>query len=116
MPGGLIAAILASPATGEGRRPLFVTEDIKPFYFERGPLIFPHKWCSFATKIAAFWDRRYDGEYLWAVIRGRLGKTRVCDTLTNVIIPTFDVKLLQLIFFSTRDVCILPMTATFSSY
>jgi patatin-like phospholipase/acyl hydrolase len=47
---------------------------------------------------------RYSGKYLRSMIRSMLGETRVSDTLTNVVIPTFDIKLLQPIIFSTYDV------------
>nr|CAB3466122.1 unnamed protein product [Digitaria exilis] len=90
-----IAAMLASPAPGEGRRQLFSAEDIKPFYIKHGPRIFLQKWCSLAVALATVWGPMYDGEYLRDVVPGKLGNTRVRNTLTNVIIPTFDVKLLQ---------------------
>ncbi|KAF8667669.1 hypothetical protein HU200_052876 [Digitaria exilis] len=106
--GGLIAAMLAGPAPGEGRRPLFAAKEIESFYTKHGPRIFPQKWCGLAAGIAAVWGPKYDGEYLRDVVRGTLGKTRVRNTLTNVIIPTFDVRLLQPIIFSTRDAKITP--------
>ena len=47
---------------------------------------------------------RYSGKYLRSTIRSMLGETRVSDTLTNVVIPTFDIKLLQPTIFSRYDV------------
>ncbi|CAA2979692.1 patatin 2 [Olea europaea subsp. europaea] len=44
---------------------------------------------------------KYDGEYLHKIIREILGKTRLHDTLTNVVIPTFDIKNMQPRVFST---------------
>jgi patatin-like phospholipase/acyl hydrolase len=101
--GGLITAMLASPAREDRRRPLFAARDINinPFYLKHGPGIFPQKWSSLAS---SWWGPKYDGAYLRAVVREELGETRVGDTLTNVVIPTFDVKLLQPIIFSTYDV------------
>ncbi|XP_022876080.1 patatin-like protein 2 isoform X3 [Olea europaea var. sylvestris] len=43
---------------------------------------------------------KYDGEYLHKVIREKLGDTRLHETLTNVVIPTFDIENLQPIVFS----------------
>ncbi|QCD98939.1 Acyl transferase/acyl hydrolase/lysophospholipase [Vigna unguiculata] len=43
----------------------------------------------------------YDGKYLHQLIRERLGETRLHQTLTNVVIPTFDIKRLQPTIFST---------------
>ncbi|KAK6130927.1 hypothetical protein DH2020_035329 [Rehmannia glutinosa] len=46
---------------------------------------------------------KYDGEYLHQVIREKLGETRLHETLTNVVIPTFDIKNLQPTIFSTYE-------------
>ncbi|XP_066354672.1 patatin-like protein 1 [Miscanthus floridulus] len=105
--GGLITAMLAAPGPGEHRRrPLFAARDINPFYLEHGPRIFPQKWRSLA---ASWWGPKYDGAYLRGVVREVLGETRVGNTLTNVVIPTFDVKLLQPVIFSTYDAKSTPM-------
>lgn len=47
---------------------------------------------------------KYDGKFLHSKIQGLLGATRVKETLTNVVIPAFDVKNLQPTIFSTFDV------------
>lgn len=39
--GGLIVAMLTAP--NDKNRPLYAAKDIKPFYFENGPKIFPQK-------------------------------------------------------------------------
>lgn len=52
---------------------------------------------------------RYNGKFLHGKIRSMLGETRVCDTLTDVVIPTFDVRLLQPIIFSTYDAKSMPL-------
>ncbi|CAI9786482.1 unnamed protein product [Fraxinus pennsylvanica] len=44
---------------------------------------------------------KYDGEYLHNVIKEKLGETRLDETLTNSVIPTFDIENLQPIVFST---------------
>ena len=46
----------------------------------------------------------YDGKYLRSLTNGLLGNLTVKQTLTDVIIPTFDIKLLQPVIFSTNDV------------
>jgi patatin-like phospholipase/acyl hydrolase len=48
---------------------------------------------------------KYDGEYLHTIVKKLLGDTRVGDTLNNVVIPTFDINLLQPTIFSTYNVC-----------
>jgi hypothetical protein len=55
--------------------------------------------------VTALWGPRYNDKYLRSKLRSMLGRTRLGDTLTNVVIPTFDVRLFQPIIFSTYDVC-----------
>jgi hypothetical protein len=50
----------------------------------------------------------YDGRYLHEVVRKTLGITRLHQTLTNVVIPTFDIKRLQPIMFSSYEVLFYP--------
>ncbi|GJN40716.1 hypothetical protein PR202_gn00009 [Eleusine coracana subsp. coracana] len=100
--GGLVTAMITAP--GEDKRPLFAAKDINGFYLENGPHIFPQKRNWLSATVTAMRRPRYNGKYLRGKIRSMLGATRLCDTLTNVVIPTFDVRLLQPIIFSTYDV------------
>ncbi|EAZ20815.1 hypothetical protein OsJ_36440 [Oryza sativa Japonica Group] len=101
--------MLAAPGEGADRdgrrrrRPMFAAADITPFYLEHGPRIFPQRWSTLAAKIAAARGPKYDGRYLRGVVRRMLGETTVGDTLTNVVVPTFDVRLLQPVIFSTYE-------------
>ncbi|KAL1824331.1 hypothetical protein DCAR_0312392 [Daucus carota subsp. sativus] len=92
--GGLVTAILTAP--DEDNQPLFAAKDINKFYFEHGPKIF-------ALDNASAMGPKYDGKYLRLIIRELLGNITMNQTLTDVIIPTFDIKLLQPIMFSTSD-------------
>jgi hypothetical protein len=47
---------------------------------------------------------KYNGKYLRALTNELLGNLTLKQTLTNVIIPAFDIKLLQPVIFSTNDV------------
>ena len=47
---------------------------------------------------------KYDGKYLHDTIRKILGSTRLHETLTSVVIPTFDIKKLQPVIFSSYRV------------
>lgn len=47
---------------------------------------------------------KYNGKYLHSKIGELLGETRIHETLTNVVIPAFDVKLLQPAIFTTFQV------------
>ncbi|GLT48794.1 hypothetical protein SLA2020_223930 [Shorea laevis] len=47
---------------------------------------------------------KYDGKYLHELLKEKLGNTKVDQTLTNVVIPVFDIKTNQPVFFSTYEV------------
>ncbi|XP_060182459.1 patatin-like protein 2 [Lycium barbarum] len=87
-------------------RPLFAAKDITPFYLEHGPKIFPHNGGLFGSirkKFKSLVRPRYNGKYLHQVIKEKLGETRLLETLTNIVIPTFDIKNLQSRVFSTFE-------------
>ncbi|XP_054799267.1 patatin-like protein 2 [Prosopis cineraria] len=102
--GGLVTAMLTAP--DEQKRPLFAAKDIKPFYLEHCPKIFPQKF-SFGPIGKLFRSMagpKYDGEYLHQVVRQKLGETRLHETLTNIVIPTFDIKAMQPAIFSSYQI------------
>lgn len=47
---------------------------------------------------------KYDGKYLHKIVREKLGGIKLHQTLTNVVIPTFDIKILQPVIFSSYKV------------
>uniref|UniRef100_A0A0E0IDD2 Patatin n=1 Tax=Oryza nivara TaxID=4536 RepID=A0A0E0IDD2_ORYNI len=75
--------------------------DINDFYLEHCPKIFPPR--SIMGLFQSMAGPKYDGKYLHSVVQSLLGDKRVNETLTNVVIPTFDIKLLQPITFSRYD-------------
>ncbi|KAF5444969.1 hypothetical protein F2P56_034060 [Juglans regia] len=104
--GGLVTAMLTAP--NEKNRPVFAAKDIKDFYLNHCPKIFPQNNCPLfplTTKILkALSGPKYDGKYLHNLVREKLGSTRMHQTLTNVVIPTFDLKRLQPTIFSSYEV------------
>ncbi|KAK5823912.1 Patatin group M-3 [Gossypium arboreum] len=104
--GGLVTAMLTCP--NEKNRPLFAAKDIKDFYLTNCPNIFPQPGCplfSRTTKvIKALSGPKYDGKFLHNIVKDKLGETRLHQTLTNVVIPTFDIKHLQPAIFSSYQV------------
>ncbi|XP_073103431.1 patatin-like protein 2 isoform X1 [Elaeis guineensis] len=103
--GGLVTAMLTAP--NEENRPLFAAKDIKDFYMKHSPKIFPQ--CGgplgqAAKILRAISGPRYDGKYLHELVRRKLGSIKLHQTLTNVVIPTFDIKRLQPTIFSSYEV------------
>ncbi|RCV14010.1 hypothetical protein SEVIR_2G403800v4 [Setaria viridis] len=106
--GGLITAMLAAP--GKDKRPLFSAKKINEFYTENGPHIFPQRpWPEVVNTLIEIKGPKYDGKFLHSKIQSLLGATRMHDTLTNIVIPTFDVKNLQPTIFSTFDAQTMPL-------
>ncbi|KAI3437371.1 Patatin [Psidium guajava] len=103
--GGLITAMLSAPDARN--RPLFAAKDIIPFYLENCPKIFPQG-CgclgSVVSTLRSLTGPKYNGQYLHKLIRKLLGTTRLQDSLTGLVIPTFDIKKLEPVFFSSYEV------------
>ncbi|XP_042495719.1 patatin-like protein 2 [Macadamia integrifolia] len=103
--GGLVTAMLTAP--DENNRPLFAAKDIKPFYLENCPKIFPQErgpFSAIANLFKTITGPKYDGKYLHKIIKEKLGTRRLSQTLTSVVIPTFDIRQLQPTIFSSYEV------------
>ncbi|XP_062192182.1 patatin-like protein 2 [Phragmites australis] len=99
--GGLVTAMLTAP--NEEGRPLFAAKDINNFYLEHCPKIFRAVKGGPLGLLKSMSGPKYDGKYLHSIVQKLLGKTRVSQALKNIVIPTFDIKLLQPIVFSRYD-------------
>ncbi|KAL8199356.1 hypothetical protein R6Q57_012924 [Mikania cordata] len=104
--GGLMATMLTVP--GDDNRPLYTANDIKEFYFYHAPKIFPQvSRIEFLNNVASFFGEvlgpKYDGDYLRSIAKEILQGRTLNQTLTDVIIPTFDIKRLQPVIFTTDD-------------
>ncbi|CAI9282963.1 unnamed protein product [Lactuca saligna] len=107
--GGLLTTMLTAP--DQNNKPLYAAKDIVPFFLENCPKIFPQIGGPFAEIIKqskALIGPQYDGEYLKDLVTGILGTTRLNQTLTNVVIPTFDIKTMQPVIFSSFQVASEP--------
>lgn len=103
--GGLVTAMLTAP--NEKNRPLFAAKDITDFYLHHCPKIFHQDKSPFASAanlIRSLAGPKYDGKYLHQIVKEKLGDIKLDQTLTNVVIPTFDIKRLQPTVFSTYEV------------
>ncbi|GLT69811.1 hypothetical protein SLA2020_419330, partial [Shorea laevis] len=103
--GGLVTIMLTAP--NEKNRPLFAANDIKDFYLKHCPDIFPQSSCPLLAPVKKLFNflsgHKYDGKYLQELLGKKLGNTKLHQTLTNVVIPAFDIKTNQPVFFSTYE-------------
>ncbi|KAK4269911.1 hypothetical protein QN277_023007 [Acacia crassicarpa] len=102
--GGIVTAILTAPDPKYMHRPLYSANEVLQFFREHGPRIF--------TKIPECLDGwtcpEYNGAYLHEIVANKLKDTLVNQTTTNVVISSFDVKLLQPAIFSTFKIKDVP--------
>ncbi|CAL9195606.1 unnamed protein product [Musa hybrid cultivar] len=106
--GGLVTTMLTAP-NSDGR-PLFAAKDIIQFFLDNSPEFFPQKKAGIVWNLFdAATGPKYDGKYLHSKIQEMLGDTKLSQTLTNIVIPTFDIKLLQPIIFSTFETKYTPL-------
>ncbi|KAA0045874.1 patatin-like protein 3 [Cucumis melo var. makuwa] len=102
--GGLVTSMLTAP--DKNNRPLYTASDVALFYIEHAPKIFPQRnyfLCSLVNFFGKVMGPKYDGLYLRSLIKGLLGDITLKQTLTQVVIPAFDIKLLQPVIFTTID-------------
>ncbi|CAF2067419.1 unnamed protein product [Brassica napus] len=107
--GGLMTAMLTVP--DETGRPRFSAKDIVPFYLQHSPKIFPQPGglAALLPKLPKLLSGpKYDGVYLRNLLNNLLGETRLHQTVTNVVIPTFDMKKLQPTIFSSYQALVDP--------
>lgn len=103
--GGLVTAMLTAP--DQNNRPLYAAKDIVPFYLKNSPKIFKQTGGLFAGTVKllkTLVGPKYDGKYLKDLVTSILGTTMLTQTLTNVVIPTFDIKTMQPVIFSSFQV------------
>ncbi|GAA0156204.1 isomerase [Lithospermum erythrorhizon] len=104
--GGLIVAMITAPAIANPTRPIYAAKDLAPFYIQHSPNIFPR---SRRDNIANSLNNllggpKYDGRYLNSLTKRTLGNITIKQALTGAVIPTFDIKRLQPVIFTTYDV------------
>ncbi|KAI4963756.1 hypothetical protein ZWY2020_010550 [Hordeum vulgare] len=109
--GALVASMLAAP--GENKRPLFQAKDINKFYLDNGPKIFPQRSWGFLTPIGNLFSAvngpKYDGKFLHDKIKSLTHDVTIAQTVTNIIVPTFDIKFLQPVIFNTYEARVDPL-------
>ncbi|WVZ16608.1 hypothetical protein V8G54_009590 [Vigna mungo] len=91
--GGLITAMLATPSPHDPTRAAFTPAQIVEFYKQNGPHIFNQS-------TGTLFGPQFDGKFLHNIIREVVKDTRLSQTLTNVVIPTFDIKTQKPVIFS----------------
>ncbi|KAK2364631.1 patatin protein [Trifolium repens] len=104
--GGLIATMLSTPGLNDASRPAFTAPEILKFYLENAPSIFN-------LTLAANWTMdtrspKFDGVFLrekvWELLQGK----RLHETLTNLVITSYDILQLHPVIFSSLKIKEVP--------
>jgi patatin-like phospholipase/acyl hydrolase len=104
--GGLITSMISSPSSVDSDRPLFTAKEVVQFYRKHASKVFPparggRTW----SKFGALNGPKYKPRGFQRLLDQYLESDPLLDrALTCVIIPAFDVKLQQPVFFSTWQV------------
>ncbi|KAF7845021.1 patatin-like protein 2 [Senna tora] len=108
--GGLISAMLATPDSNQ--RPLFTAEQVVQFYKDEAANIFNEDEAAIIqtesrtqqeveNEVMNTNGPKYKGLYLRHIIQNNLNDTKLEDALTELVIPTFDIKKIVPTIFST---------------
>lgn len=101
--GGLLTTMITAP--NKQNRPMYAGSELVNFYLTESPKIFPQKskLRMLRESLASLLGPKYDGKYLRSMTNGFLGNITLKETLTNVVIPAYDISFLQPVIFSTTD-------------
>ncbi|KAG0562825.1 hypothetical protein KC19_9G174200 [Ceratodon purpureus] len=103
--GGLITAMLTSPSREKPKRPMFTAAEITEFYMKYASTIFPQSRGPFGAirkNIKALKGPKYKPQGLEDLLKQYFQDDKFLDSmLTHVIIPSFDIKYQQPVFFSS---------------
>ncbi|GLT45059.1 hypothetical protein SLA2020_189210 [Shorea laevis] len=100
--GGMLATVLTAP--NKDNRPMYEAKEIIGFYLKHCPKIFPQKRGKyFMGSLASLMGPKYSGKYLRRMINQELRDITLSQTLTNVVVPAFDIRFFQPVIFSTTE-------------
>ncbi|XP_054780266.1 patatin-1-Kuras 2-like [Prosopis cineraria] len=103
--GGLITAMLTTPDPQNPDRPLYPADEILQFYRQYGPSIFT---LSTDCQYPGIQCPKFNGTFLRKIAAEILNETLLNQTTTNVVISSFDIKLLLPTIFSSFKIKDVP--------
>jgi patatin-like phospholipase/acyl hydrolase len=99
--GSIIAGCLVTP--DESGAPKFPAASLVRLYEEEGPKVFPHSaWRRVAT-VGSTIDAKYPSDGAFDLFQRLYGDLKLVDTLTDLLIPSFELELGAPFFFSRHD-------------
>lgn len=88
--GGIIALGVTKPGAGGG--PALAASDLRDFYVNDGPEIFPHSVFREARTLHGLADAKYPADPLERILARVFGDTMLSQALTEVVVPSYDLS------------------------
>ncbi len=88
--GGIIALALTKPDSS--RRPAYTAENLVDLYLDKGENIFNGPTTHRIRSANGWLNKKYPADGIQKVLKTYFGDTRLCEALTRVLIPTYDMR------------------------
>jgi patatin-like phospholipase/acyl hydrolase len=105
--GGIIALALTVP--GPDGKPRWTANDLVGLYLTEGPRIFHHSIGQMLESGLGLLDEKYDARPLEEALQTYLGDAMVSESLTDVLIPSYDLEHRKPFFFKTDHAKLTPL-------
>lgn len=99
--GGILATCLLAP--NDDGIPKFSAKDLVKIYQEDGPKIFSHSLWRQVLSAGSAVGAKYSSDGMKEVLDRRLGKLRLSDALSNLLVPAYEIEMGYAHFFTRRD-------------
>ena len=97
--GGILALGLTRP--GESKAPAYTAQDMVTLYEQEGHRIFDRTLWHRVRSLGALGDQKYPSHGVDGVLRRYFGQTRLSESLTSVLIPSYEIERRVPFFFKS---------------
>jgi len=97
--GGIIVLLLNTPDSD--RKPKYRASDVVKLYQNLGSTVFNQSWWHYLTTLNGWIDEKYSSDNLKKNLKKFYGDCRLQDSLTNIIIPAYDISQDDYVFFKS---------------
>lgn len=99
--GGLIVLMLSTPWIDQ--KPRYTAADVLHTYLKLAPRIFEESFFRRVCTLNGWLDEKYSAENFEEILKEYVGDARLSQTLTQVLIPAYDINHNRTVFFTTDN-------------
>jgi len=99
--GGILSLLLTRPSDNNADVPAYSASDIIDFYTESGSIIFSSDIFHKIVSLNGLADEKYPSSGIESVLKEYLGEHRLSESLTSVLIPSYEIGLRTPFFFKS---------------